>query len=194
MANSSRPQFDTLVDQIKIESRVKGADNLDLFIGNLVNELLLDYAQKNRYFEFLVVNNPITTYAATSLYNLPDNFMHPRLVRYKNETSGYTRTLHPRSGFVDSPIGPYPRYYELTRNQISVYPFEQVPAGDTILIDYYQIPDTLLGTALFPVPKLVPTIKLEAIHRVHIYNNQLQQAAALRGEAVENEARARPTK
>lgn len=194
MPNAARPTFSELVDSIKIESRVKGADNLDVFIGTLINELLLDYAQKNRYFEFLVTNAQVATLQQTDRYSLPADYMNMRLVRYRQDSngSGYTRTLHPRSQYVDTARGWLPRWYELAGNEVVIFPIEDMPSGDTLLLDYHKIPDTLSGNIPFPIPRLVPTIKLEAIHRVLIYNNQLPQAAALRGEATENEVRSKP--
>jgi hypothetical protein len=191
MPTSNRPTLAELREQVKEEARVKGADNLDGFINTLLNELLVDYAQKNRYFEFLVTNYPITTLAATSGYDLPDDFMSMRLVRYRTAT-GWTRTLHPRSGFVDTPRGSIPRYYENSGNQLMVFPVDDLLAGDTILVDYYKVPDTLTDADIFPVPRLVPTVKLAAITRVLIFNNEMAQAAALKGEATENEVRTKP--
>jgi hypothetical protein len=191
MPTSNRPTLAELRAQVKEEARVKGSDNLDGFINTLLNELLVDYAQKNRYFEFLVTNYPITTLAATSGYALPDDFMSMRLVRYRTAT-GWTRTLHPRSQFVDTPRGSTPRYYENSGNQLMVFPVEDLLAGDTILVDYYKVPDTLADADVFPVPRLVPTVKLAAITRVLIFNNEMAQAAALKGEATENEVRTKP--
>lgn len=191
MPTSNRPTLAELRAQVKEEARVKGADNLDGFINTLINELLVDYAQKNRYFEFLVTNYPITTLAATSGYNLPTDFMSMRLVRYRTAT-GYTRTLHPRSQFVNTPRGSTPGYYENSGNQLMVYPVDDLQAGDTILVDYYKVPDTLADADIFPVPRLVPTVKLAAITRVLIFNNEMAQAAALKGEATENEVRTKP--
>jgi hypothetical protein len=191
MPTSNRPTLAELRAQVKQEARVKGSDNLDGFIDVLINELLVDYAQKNRYFEFLVTNYPITTLAATGSYNLPTDFMSMRLVRYRTAT-GYTRTLHPRSGYVDTPRGSTPRYYENSGDQVMVYPVDDLLAGDTILVDYYKVPDTLADGDVFPVPRLVPTVKLSAITRVLIFNNEMAQAAALKGEATENEVRSKP--
>jgi hypothetical protein len=192
MPTSNRPTLAELREQVKQEARVKGADNLDGFINTLINELLVDYAQKNRYFEFLVTNFPITTLAATSGYSLPDDFMSMRLVRYRT-AQGYTRTLHPRSQFVDTPRGSTPKYYENSGDQIMIFPVDDLLAGDTILVDYYKVPDTLTDADIFPVPRLVPTVKLATITRVLIFNNEMAQAAALKGEATENEVRTKPS-
>lgn len=191
MPNSARPTFTELVDQIKQESRVKGADNLDGYIGNVINELLLTYAQNNRYFEFLVTNTPISTIAATSLYDLPADFMNMRLVRYKT-ASGYIRTLNPRGQHIETANGSRPRWYDLAGSKLVIFPYDDLPANDTILMDYYKIPDTLSGATPFPVPRLVPSLKLDAVHRVLIYNQQLASAAALKGESGMAETRSKP--
>lgn len=194
MPNSATPTLAILRDQIKIEARVKGADNLDAFIDATINELLLDYAQKNRYFEFLVTNSPVTTVLATSGYTLPTDFMNIRLVRYRQTSTGYTRTLEPRSSFVNTPNGRLPRYYDLAGNQIQVFPFDDLPEGDILLIDYHKIPDTLTGASVFPVPRLLPSVKLDTIHRVLLFNRELAEAAAMKGEAFDNETRSHPVK
>lgn len=193
MPTSNHPTLAVLRDQIKIEGRVKGADNLDLFIDGLVNELLLDYAQKNRYFEFLQTNVPITTLKATGNYDLPDDFMSMKLVRHRN-TNGYTRTLNFRNGFIETANGNLPRWYELAGNQLVIFPVDNLVADETLLIDYYKVPETLTANDIFPVSRLLPTVKLEAISRVLIYNKEMASAAALKGEAMDNETRSRPTK
>lgn len=191
MATSNRPILSVLRDQIKTEGRVKGSDNLNLFIDGVVNELLLDYAQKNRYFEFLVTNVPIVTLAAIGSYTLPTNFMSIRLVRYRN-ANGYTRTLNARPPFIESAVGTLPRWHEIAGDKIVIFPVDDLPAAETLLIDYYKVPDTLTDNDPFPVPRLLPTVKLQAISRVLIFNDQLPSAAALKGEAVENEVRSKP--
>jgi hypothetical protein len=192
MPTSNRPTLATLRDLIKIESRVKGADNLDGYIDALVNELLLDYAQKNRYFEFLITNSPITTLAATGSYTLPTNFMSMRMVRYRDVNSGAVRTLNIRPQYIDTALGSLPRWYELAGDKLVIFPVDDLQAGNTLLLDYYKVPDTLTANDPFPIPRLLPTVKLEAISRVLIYNEQMASAAALKGEAVDNETRSKP--
>lgn len=191
MPTSNHPTLAVLRDQIKVEARVKGSDNLDPFINATVNELLLDYAQKNRYFEFLQTNVPITTLEATGNYDLPDDFMDMKLVRHRN-TNGYMRTLNRRNGFIETANGSLPRWYELAGNQLVIFPVDDLVADETLLLDYYKVPETLTDNDPFPVSRLLPTVKLAAISRVLIYNQDLASAAALKGEAVENEVRSKP--
>lgn len=193
MPTSVTPTLAYLREQIKTEGRVKGSDNLDTFIDGIVNELICDYAQKNRYFELLVTNVPVLTTLNNGIYTLPNDLIALRLIRYRN-ANGFTRTLNPRSPFIESANGKSPRWYDLVGNSIEIFPFDDVPAGDTLLLDYYKLPQTLAAGDVFPIPKLLVTVKLEAIHRVLIYNEKLQSAAALRGEAVENEVRSKPAK
>ncbi len=191
MPTSNHPTLAELRDQIKTEARVKGSDNLDSFIDTLINELLLDFAQKNRYFEFLVPNFSITTLAATGSYDLPADFMDMKLVRYRN-ANGYFRTINKRNGFIETANGTLPRWYELAGGQIVIFPVDDLVADESLLIDYYKVPETLTDNDVFPVSRLLPTVKLTAISRVLIFNQDLATAAALKGEAVDNEVRSKP--
>jgi hypothetical protein len=191
MPNPSQITVTTLRDQIKVEARVKGSDNLDSYILDLINELLLDYTQKNRYFELLIPNYTVTTLAATGAYTLPADFFADRLVRYTTPT-GWSRTLNKRNEYVENPRGTLPRFYEIAGTTLNIFPYTQVPAGDSILLDYYKYPTTLVVGDTFPIPRLFSTLKIRAIHRVLVYNNSLQQAGALRGEAIEMDAKVRP--
>lgn len=192
MPTSNRPTLAELRNLIKIESRVKGADNLDGYIDALVNELLLDYAQKNRYFEFLITNSPIVTTLAGGSYSLPTDFMAMRMVRFRMEASGSVRTLNLRPQYIETARGTMPKWYELAGDSLVIFPVDDLKAGDTLLLDYYKVPDTLAAGDAFPIPRLLPTVKLAAISRVLIYNEQMASAAALKGEAVDNEVRSKP--
>lgn len=191
MPTSNHPTLAVLRDQIKTESRVKGADNLDSYIDAVINELLLDYAQKNRYFELLQTNVPVTTLAATGNYNLPGDFMDMKLVRHRN-TNGYIRTINRRNGYIETANGSLPRWYELAGNQLVIFPVDDLVANETLLLDYYKVPNTLTANDPFPISRLLPTVKLATISRVLIFNQDLASAAALKGEAVENEVRSKP--
>lgn len=192
MAGTSiTPTLAELRALIKKEARVQGSDNLDDFIDSLVNELLCDYAQKNRYFEFLLINQPVATTLNNGTYTLPDNFIAMRMVRYKQTPTGYTYTLNPRSPFIETANGSRPRWYDIAADKIVVFPFDDVPVGDSLLLDYWKFPGTLTDASVFPIPKLVAPVKLEAIRRVLIFNQELQEAQVLKGESVENEVRSR---
>lgn len=190
MPTSVTPTLATLREEIKKESRVKGADNLDDHIDSVVNELLCDYAQKNTYFELLQTNVSVPTIAATGIYDLPDDFVRMRLVRYRH-ANGYTRTLNPRPQYIETANGNLPRWYDLAGSSILVFNYDGIPGGDSLLLDYYSFPQTLVSASVFPIPKLVAPVKLEAIRRVLIYNEKLQMAAAFRGDSVEQETRSR---
>lgn len=191
MPTSVTPTLVELRDLIKKESRVSGADNLDSFIDALINELLCDFAQKNRYFELLTMNEVVLTVLNTGTYDLPDDFVAMRLVRYKQTNSNYTFTLNKRPEYIETARGRRPRWYDISGNFITVFPNDDVPAGDSLLLDYYKFPQTLVGNSVFPIPKLVAPVKLEAIRRTLIYNQQLQEAQILKGDSTEQEVRTR---
>lgn len=189
MPTSVKPTLTELRDLIKIEARVKGSDNLDPWIDALVNELLCNYAQNNRYFEFLQTNQPVTTTLNNGLYPLPDDFIAMRLVRYKQTPRGYTYTLNPRPQYIETARGMRPKWYDVVGTNIDIFPADDVPANDTLLLDYWSFPQTLTGPDVFPVPKLVTPVKLEAVRRTMLYNNNLQAAQLLKQDAQEHEVR-----
>lgn len=191
MPTSVTPTLAELRNLVKIESRVNGSANLDIFIDALINELLSDFAGKNRYFELLIINQEISTILNSGIYNLPDNFVAMRLVRYKQTNTNYFYTLNPRPQYIETARGRRPKWYDVAGNTLSIFPSDDIPANDTIFLDYYKYPQLLTGTSIFPIPKLVAPVKLEAIRRVLIYDNDLQAAQVLRGDSVEQETRTR---
>lgn len=191
MAGTSiTPTLAELRSLIKRESRLTGSDNLDDFIDGLVNELLCDYVQKQRYFETLKTNQIITTTLNNGTYNLPANFIAMRLVRYK-QTSGYTFTLNSRGQFIETALGQRPRWYDIAADKLLIFPFDDVPVNETLLLDYWEYPPTLTSGTTFPIPKLVAPIKQEAIRRALIYNQQLQAAQIFKGDAIEIDNKSR---
>ena len=191
MPTSIAPTLAQLRELIKKEARVKGSDNLDTFIDGLVNELLCNFAAKNRPFEFLITNFPVTTTLNNGTYVLPDDFAMMRMIRYKQNPTGYIYTLHKRPDFIETARGRRPRYYDLAGNSVILFPDEDIPANDLLLVDYYAYPQTLTNASVFPIPRLVTPVKLEAIRRVLIFNQDLQAAAVFKGDAMENEVRSR---
>lgn len=190
MAASVTPTLAVLRELIKKEARVKGSDNLDPFIDGIVNELLCNFAGKNLYFELLKVNQVVSTTLNNGIYAIPNNFIRMRQLRYKR-ASGYTYTIRPRTDYIKTARGARPTYYDLFGASIEIFPFDDIPLNDTLLLDYWAYPDTMVDATVFPIPRLVTPVKLEAIRRVLIYNEQLQAAQVIKGEAVENEVRSR---
>lgn len=169
--------------EIKKEGRVEGSDNLDEFIDNTVNELLSNYAQNNRYFELLVTNEVIPTILNTGTYALPDDFIAMRLVRYKQGNTSYIYTLNTRLDYIETPRGSRPKWYEIVGSNISIFASDDIPANDSLLLDYYKFPQLLTSNSVFPIPKLVAPIKQEAIRRTLIFNSKLNEAQVFAGEA-----------
>lgn len=186
-----------LRDLIKKEAKVEGSDNLDSWITDLINELLLNFILQKKYSELLLTNVSIAIVAAQESYALPANFNYMRLVRYQTTSNlGRIKTLLPRNEFVETTVtSGLPRFYEVVGFNIKLLPYLDVLAGDTLLIDYYSYPVKLSDNAdVFPIPRLIAPVKQRAIYRTHIYNNSLQQAAALKGDSVETEIRGNPPK
>ncbi len=190
-------QWATLLDEIKREGRVKGTDQLDTLILNTVNDLLLQYCLSNRYLEMLLTNQPITTIIANGTYSTPTGFQLLRLLRYQR-SDGFKYTLIKRPEWIENPTGKNPRYYEISSGvptpTLNIFPTDNIPDGDTLLLDYYQYPAPIQSlTDIFPIPKLIASIKQKAIYRVHVYQNEIPAAQALKSDAGESEARSKPS-
>ncbi len=190
-------QLGDLLDTIKREARVKGTDQLDDLIVNTINNFLEQQCLMNRFFEMLTPNYQIPTVLNTGIYSAPPQFQLLRLLRYQR-SDGFKYTLRKRSEWVENPPGTRPKFYEVSSipAQINIFPFDDVPDGDTLLLDYYQYPTPFNLSALsapFPIPKLVPSCIQRCIYRVHIFNNEIQAAQALKGDAVESEIRSKPS-
>lgn len=177
---------------IKIEGRVDGTDDLDAWIDSLVNELLTSAIENRRYFELLVLNTEIPTEEGVSVYNLPANFCVMKQVGYKRGQNP-TYTLHERNHFVEFPVGNRTRYWQVQGTKLVISPFKDVPNDDVLVFDYYKYPDVLTGASNFPIPKLIASVKQKAISRVHKYNRELEVAKALQAEGMSNESRGRTT-
>ena len=185
----------TLADvllQIKRESRVKGADNLDDMITHLINETLLEETYNHRYHQFLVLNSAVALTAASGgPYNYPVDYQEIRMVRYQM-TSGYVRILRERNAYVEQSDNGGPKFYESVGDTFVIFPFTSILATDQILIDYYKYPTQLVApTDIFPIPKLLAGLKTKVIARVHIYNKDMQSAQFFTGKGAEAVERAR---
>lgn len=186
--------FGELRNMVKREARVSGATDLDDYINTVINELLLDYCLNNRYFEQLQLNVPVDIIDTAGTYALPPDFQVESLVRYQEASSQNVWTIYPRTGYLANPAPGRAGYYKISGASINILPIDRLTIGDNLLLDYYAFPPKLVDDAdAFPIPKLIASVKLRSIYRVHIYNNQVQQAQLLKGDASENELRPKRT-
>lgn len=177
---------------IKIEGRVDGTDDLDAWIDSLVNELLTSAIENRRYFELLVLNTEIPTEEGVSVYSLPANFCAMKQVGYKRGQSP-TYTLHERGHFVEFPAGRSARYWQVQGGNLIITPFRDVPNDDTLVFDYYKYPDVLTSSSNFPIPKLIASVKQKAVSRVMKRDRDNETARVLAAEGASNESRGRTT-
>lgn len=181
--------FSVLIGEIKKEARVAGSDNLDQFIKDTINELLLAAVEKARYFEMLLIGQPITLTELEGTYNLPGDFHKMRGMRYTIGNS-VPFPIYPRGAYVQSTYGGNPRFYELAGTQIIITPDTNIRDTDTLVIDYYKYPSQLTANGdVFPIPRLIGPLKLKAIYRTVLYNRELNVASVLRGDSVDQEGR-----
>ena len=160
-----------MIDQIKVEARIAGANNYDITVLAIINELLMTHTMTERYQE-LIDEATIVTTAGMGLYALPENFANIRTVWYGREAEPpRARTLRFKNDFIEqSRDGVEPNYYELVGGQLFIFPYGGVLATDQLEIEYWQIPNAVATTDTFPISRLYPVIKKEAISRMQLIN------------------------
>ena len=160
-----------MIDQIKVEARIAGANNYDITVLAIINELLMTHTMTERYQE-LIDDAPIVTSAAAGLYALPVDFANIRTVWYGRAAEPpRVRTLRFKNDFIEqSRDGVEPNYYELVGGQLLIFPYGGVLATDQLEIEYWKIPNSLATTDSFPISRLYPVIKKEAISRMQLIN------------------------
>lgn len=174
MALASAVTVQQMIDGIKVEGRITGADTYDVTILGIINELLVEHTEKERYSVFIVRDQVVPLTAGEGSYDLPDNLQNIKKVYWSRVGQPVrARVLNYKNDYVEeSRDGREPKYYELSGDQITVFPYSDVKTTDTMSIDYWKVPDALVPTDVFPVAKLFPVIKKETIARMLRLNKE----------------------
>lgn len=174
-----------LKEQVKRESRAKGTDQLDEFVYDVIREIHDQHTERQRFDELLVVDEVLTLTDSNGTVALPDDFQHLQEVRFSTDRSSFHR-LDVR--------GPYhfkrgnyglPKFFEKTGTSLRFYPYDGIRESMGVQIDYYARANLDSTTAEMPVNKLIPTVRREAISRVHLYYKENPSAQAYKGLAGE---------
>lgn len=180
-----------LITAIKREARIKNSTNLDTMVGEILNDVLVDYCNKTFYWELMKTDTAITAIAATGQYSLPADFQNLKQVRYGVGASPVTmRQLLPQYDTIrrTSTYG-LPMYFYLSSgSKLNVFPYSTIAVGDTILIDYYINPTTNFTADgdNFPVPRIEAAVKKEVIARLERFHNDNQGDQSTRSDATQS--------
>lgn len=171
---------------IKDEARVKTGTNLDAMIKLIVQELLRDHGNKARFREVLAIDTPVTLVGAQSTYALPVDFQHMQAVRYSLDGNRFRPLYEFNEGQLRVSSVGYPRYYQLCSTGLLLFPSSLVLASQSLLISYYKDPASLylVDADAFPIPRLEPSIKKNAIARVIRYMQNLKEAQMVTADAA----------
>lgn len=179
--------FGSLRDQIKQEARVKGTDELDDFVDDLIREVHDQHTERQRFSELFEPDTDLTFTDADGTVGLPEDFQHLSEVRYSTDGSAFRRIdlrgpYHRKWGNVGGP-----RFYEKLDGSIKFYPAADIRSTHFCQIDYYKKATLDNSSDNMPINKLVPAVRREVISRVHLYYKESQQASAfqqLTGQAI----------
>lgn len=177
-------------ERVKIEGRVKSATNLDGYIDSLVREILDDYANKTRYSELLVLDEPVTLVDEQATYPLPADYQNIFELRFgvgpdsqvHHNLSLLNGNVHRRSSHG------YPRHYLLSSVGITLHPYREISTDDTLLLSYYRKPSSLFQDDAdeFPVSRIENAVLKEVLSRIQRYHNSLSEAQLMKGDAQQS--------
>lgn len=163
--------------RIKNESRNSGTDNsLDTWINSIINELILEYAQRGMFKDLLTVSTAITLVNAQESYNLPANFL--KVLRLYYTSASRKWLLRERKELVEvARVEGKPFMYEIVGSAIKINPSAGTLSTDSCSLDYYIKPTTLSADGdAFPVPDLEPTLVHDAVSRVRQFHEKAELA------------------
>jgi len=160
---------------IKLEARIKSSTNLDTMVDNIVEDILTDLCNKARYHELLQENEALTLVDAQGAYALPADYQNLEIVRYGigPDATVFSQLLLKTDVVQQRSSRGRPRFYKFVAGpKISVFPYDDLLATDSLLIDYYVTPMSLYTTegSAFPVPRLESAVKKSAIARVQRFS------------------------
>jgi hypothetical protein len=157
-----------LITAIKREARIKNSTNLDTMVGEILDDVVTDYCNRQQYFELRKVDTVITLTDGVGQYALPIDFNTIAEVRYALQVSNFNnyRVLRPKTATVKrtNPNG-WPFYFFLSQGfEINIFPYDAVSSADSMLIDYFITPLSVFSAGadikreLLRLEKITPAI------------------------------------
>lgn len=185
-----------LQDQIAFEGGVTNIDTLGGAIISIVKDIADSYSAQTKYADLYVPDYLVTiTSTNQSVIVLPADVQHIDFdsIRYwiANDSTRQVQLFKGRNYRRNT--GQAISIYRISPSptpRLELYPTDQVAIGDTIYINYWKRPSSLLtDEAQTVIPDaLIPSIKLKAIARIGMITGN-KAALAANGLAAEAHSR-----
>ncbi len=176
--------YQALIDQIKVESRIKVDDNFLLLIIGLLNELCKEAVLSERPFE-LKAELTIPLITNTRLADIPTDFFVHHEILFKDSDTQRIYQLQDEDGAAQpAPRGLYghPKTFEILGSQIFIKPYAGIVTGDNLYLVYYKTPPTITTANLLtenPLKRLEPFLTRAAIRRIRMFHSDDMQVAQM---------------
>lgn len=177
MSDFSTYTYGQLLNDVKIESRNSGNTEQDIWILGVINEVLSRFTALTKYQQFFNKDEVLTLTTNTEAILLPSDLQHldKKNIRY-----------FPGGDYANAPT--LLQKYDKRRNTTSgrpiqfirqtghllITPFAQIETGDTLLIDYWNLPPIGITDTIFPIPELIATVKMEVVARSVTFDDPKQ--------------------
>lgn len=178
--------YQSILDQIKTEARIKQDSSFDTLVISLINELFKEATESQRPFELRqeVSITPLTLNA--TVVTLPIDFFLQHQILYTDAVSGKQYDLIDQDDAISpAPLGLYgkPKSFEIsTGGVLRLKPFGNIAVNDSVLLVYYKTPPTITVATLIdenPIPRLEPYIIRGCVRRIRMYHSDDIQVAQM---------------
>ena len=177
--------FLQLRESIKSESRLSAGDDLDAFIGDVINQEYRNLCENAQFPQLLVPFAALTiTSNAQSVYTLPVGLRQIVAVEFSlDSTQDVWRPLTLKNGFMLNLSAGNPSWYFRAGNNLHVFPYSTLTTANALRITYYKNPTALVADGdVMEVEELEGTVIKKAIARVLRYHKDSA------GEAFNNDS------
>lgn len=187
--------FQTLIEQIKTEARIKEDDEFDSTVIGLINEMFKEAVESQRPFE-LREETFLNLTTATNTVALPEDFfIHQEILFVDADTGREYQLTDQDEAISPAPRGMYghPKSFEIVTGQLlNIKPFANIVTGDKIHLVYYKFPPVVTTETVIaenPIPRLEPYLIRTVIRRLRMFHIDDAQVAQMFSQDVASAAK-----
>lgn len=173
---------------IRAEAGIQGLDEYSALIDAILSQELRAATGKGNFEELRSdVTTIVTTADAQHDFTLPVDFQTLACANFMANSQSNSYPLYSgRAAEFNRSQNGSPRFFIIQgtdgAKKLRLYPFSSVVIGDSLVFEYYKLPNLTLDTDIFPVPSLEKSIQQAVMARL------LRQVDTKRAQMAKAEA------
>lgn len=157
-------------DLIRAEAKIKGSDEMDVWLNETIQDELNTLTAQMRYPELrsiaaLTIADGAATIPPTAQHLNLDNVIYRPLADAANDYP-LIRNKHT----IGQDLG-LTKYVYRVGTTLIVWPTIEMDGSDILLLEYWRYPTLATDQAVIPVDGLIPTLKLRAVTRAILHTD-----------------------